>query len=83
MGIQCPKCHHNNLPDTVFCTKCATPLPDSVEISHTKTLKTPIKELTRGTTFAGRYEIIEELGVCRRTVSDSFADFLSYRFLFS
>ncbi|MCJ7684678.1 MAG: serine/threonine protein kinase, partial [Desulfobacteraceae bacterium] len=49
------------MPDA-FCGKCATPLPNSAEISHTKTLKTPIKELTRGTTFAGRYEIIEELG---------------------
>jgi len=30
--------------------------------SRTETLVTPTKELTRGTTFAGRYEIIEELG---------------------
>ena len=28
----------------------------------TKTLKTPVSELTRGTLFADRYEIIEELG---------------------
>jgi serine/threonine protein kinase/tetratricopeptide (TPR) repeat protein len=28
----------------------------------TETLKTPIKELTTGSTFAGRYQIIEELG---------------------
>jgi serine/threonine protein kinase/Tfp pilus assembly protein PilF len=29
---------------------------------HTKTLETPTEELTRGSVFAGRYEIIEELG---------------------
>jgi serine/threonine-protein kinase len=26
------------------------------------TLETPVEEITRGTMFAGRYEIIEELG---------------------
>jgi serine/threonine-protein kinase len=31
--------------------------------SHTDTLQTPIKEFTRGTTFAKRYELIEELGM--------------------
>jgi len=33
-----------------------------MEIPVTETLETPTEELTRGTTFAGRYEIIEELG---------------------
>ncbi len=62
--MKCPKCHHHNPPDTIYCGKCAAPLPPSEEISvsHTKTLETPIEELTRGTTFVGRYEIIEELG---------------------
>jgi serine/threonine protein kinase len=32
------------------------------EIVPTKTLETPIEKLTRGSEFAGRYEIIEELG---------------------
>jgi len=40
--------------------KCATPL--EADVVHTKTLETPTEELTRGTVFAGRYEIIEELG---------------------
>jgi len=64
MGNRCPKCHADNLDDSRFCHKCATPLPPSeeVSVSHTKTLETPVEELTRGTTFAGRYEIIEELG---------------------
>jgi len=62
MGIKCPKCNTDN-PDTQkFCGECATPLPSSKEIPVTETIVTPKEELTRGTTLAGRYEIIEELG---------------------
>jgi len=62
MGIECPKCHFDNPDDTVYCGKCATPLPSSKEIPVTETLETPKEELTTGSTFAGRYQIIEELG---------------------
>ena len=64
MGIKCPKCFFNNPDDTLYCGKCAAPLHPSEKIpsSQTKTLETPKEELTRGTTFAGRYELIEELG---------------------
>ena len=62
MVTKCPKCNTNN-PDTQkFCGECATPLPHVEDISITKTLETPKETLTRGTTFAHRYEIIEELG---------------------
>jgi len=62
MGIKCPKCQTDN-PDTQkFCGECATPLPSLKEIPVTKTLQTPIQELLGGTTFAGRYQIIQELG---------------------
>jgi serine/threonine protein kinase len=62
MGIKCPKCNTDN-PDTQkFCGECATPLPSSKEIPVTKTLEKSIQELIGGTTFAGRYQIIEELG---------------------
>lgn len=64
MGVECPKCHSNN-PDTQrFCGECGTQLPSPEEItaSPTKTLETPVQELTRGTTFADRYEFMEELG---------------------
>ncbi|MGB2763828.1 MAG: protein kinase [Candidatus Aminicenantaceae bacterium] len=64
MGIKCPKCQIDN-PDTQkFCGECATPLPSSEEIpaSPTKTLETPTEELTTGSTFAERFQIIEELG---------------------
>jgi len=62
MGIKCPKCHFDNPDDTLYCGKCATPLPSSKEIPVTETLETPTEELTTGSTFAGRYQIIEVLG---------------------
>lgn len=63
MDIKCPKCKTNN-PDTVkFCGECGTELPSLRDIDATKTIEASKDELTRGTTFAGRYEIIEELGV--------------------
>ena len=62
MSVKCPNCRAEN-PDTQkFCGQCATPLHPSKKIEVTETLETPQEELTRGTTFAGRYEIIEELG---------------------
>jgi serine/threonine protein kinase/Tfp pilus assembly protein PilF len=62
MGVECPKCKTENTSDSEFCKKCATPLSSSKKIPVTETLETPTEELTRGTTFANRYEIIEELG---------------------
>jgi len=62
VGIKCPKCQTEN-PDTKkFCGECATPLQPSKDIGVTKTLETPREKLTRGSTIAGRYEVIEELG---------------------
>jgi len=62
--MKCPKCHFENPEDTLYCGKCAAPLHPLEEISEpTKTLETPKEELIRGTTFANRYEIIEELGI--------------------
>ena len=63
MSTKCPKCDTENTQDSQFCKKCATSLPiEKGQPSFTKTLETPIEELTRGTLFADRYEIIEELG---------------------
>jgi tetratricopeptide (TPR) repeat protein/tRNA A-37 threonylcarbamoyl transferase component Bud32 len=64
MAIKCPKCQAEN-PETVkFCSECGTqiPSPKTTRPEVTETLQTPIKELTTGSTFAGRYQIIEELG---------------------
>jgi serine/threonine-protein kinase len=64
MGINCPKCQFENPDDTIYCGKCATQLKSSEEISvsPTETIETPKEELTSGATFAGRYQIVEELG---------------------
>jgi len=64
MEIKCPKCHFENPDAQRFCGECGTQLspPENIQISHTETLETPKEELTTGSTFAGRSQIIEELG---------------------
>jgi len=62
MAIKCPKCQTENPADSKFCKECATPLPFIGDLSVTKTLETPAKGLALGSTFAGRYQIVEELG---------------------
>jgi len=62
MSIKCPKCQFENPDETFYCGRCKAPLKPLEEISVTKTLETPAKGLTSGTTFATRYEVIEELG---------------------
>ena len=64
MTIICPKCHSENPETKQFCADCGTQFEPSRDIQPkvTETLHTPIHELTTGSTFAGRYQIIEELG---------------------
>ena len=64
MSITCPKCHSENPETKQFCADCGTQLPSSSAIHPevTETVQTPGRELTTGSTFAGRYQIIEELG---------------------
>ena len=65
MATKCPKCDFEN-PDTQkFCGDCGTQLGQDIP-EVTKTLETPSQELRRGTTFAGRYEIVEKLGKGKR-----------------
>jgi serine/threonine protein kinase/tetratricopeptide (TPR) repeat protein len=64
LAIKCPSCHSDN-PETVkFCGECGTALPPSKDCPPvmTETLRTPVKELARGTVFGRRFEVIEELG---------------------
>ncbi len=62
MGVNCPKCQHENPDDTLYCGKCAAPLKSSEKISNTKTFIPHSESLQKGSTLAGRYKIIEELG---------------------
>jgi serine/threonine protein kinase/Flp pilus assembly protein TadD len=65
MAITCPKCHSENPETKQFCADCGTrliPLAKDIYAGITETVQTPIKELTTGSTFAGRYQVIEELG---------------------
>ncbi|UCG69877.1 MAG: zinc ribbon domain-containing protein, partial [Thermoplasmata archaeon] len=62
MSVKCPKCHHDNPDDTIYCGKCASPLKPSEDMAATETIRAPHEDLIRGTIFANRYEIIEELG---------------------
>jgi predicted Ser/Thr protein kinase len=60
----CPQCQAENQADSRFCHKCATPLQidKGGPIDRTLTLEFSPAALARGTLFAGRYEVIEELG---------------------
>jgi len=62
--MKCPKCQADNPDMQRFCGECGTQLSisEDISVSHTETLETPKDELSTGSTFAGRYQIIEELG---------------------
>ncbi len=64
MDINCPECHFANTSDSQYCKKCGAHLSSSekASIAHTETLQAPKADLTTGSTYAGRYQIIEELG---------------------
>jgi len=64
MTVKCPRCSTDNPDTSRFCGNCAAPLTSKAEAppSFTTTLEIPSDQLVRGTVFASRYEIIEELG---------------------
>ena len=63
MSHKCPNCNTDN-PDTQsYCGVCGTKLGTPEDIPfHKKTLETPFPQFSPGTSLAGRYEIIKELG---------------------
>ncbi len=62
MSVKCPKCQYENPDHSLSCEKCSALLEPEEEFSATKTFQTPAKGLTSGTTFATRYEVVEEVG---------------------
>jgi len=62
--MKCPRCQAENPQTSLLCGGCGAKLDAAKDLSlfQTETIQTPLKELTTGSTFAGRYQIIEELG---------------------
>ena len=62
--MKCSRCGFDNPSETRFCGRCAAPLvPDAAASpTLTGTMAAPVRELETGTTFARRYQVIEELG---------------------
>lgn len=62
--MECPKCAFNNPDNTRFCGNCASPLqPEDHIPSLTKTLQVSTDHLVQGSVFAGKYKILERLGI--------------------
>jgi serine/threonine protein kinase len=64
MAVDCPKCHADNPDTSRFCGNCATSLTpaQAAQSAAAEILESPARAVTPGTIFAGRYQIIEELG---------------------
>ena len=59
--MKCPECNAANPSDTRFCGNCGASLHPKKD-SPTRTMIATRKDLNIGSTLAGRYHIIEELG---------------------
>ncbi len=64
MTTQCPKCKTANPDESKFCNECGSQLDsiDQMAASPTQTLEAPREDLATGATFAGRYQVIDQLG---------------------
>jgi serine/threonine protein kinase len=62
--MKCPHCDYDNPNDSRFCSQCGTKFgpPEDISEVPTMTRQTASEYFTPGSTFAERYQIIEELG---------------------
>ena len=63
--MKCPKCQSDNPQASSYCAECGTSLTpplDQASQIRTQTLVPSFEPFSTGTLFAGRYQIIEELG---------------------
>ena len=62
--MKCSKCLFENPAGSHFCGSCGFDLSSSEKtpFSATKTFQVSLREPAQGTVYAGRYEVIEELG---------------------
>lgn len=63
--MKCEKCGFENPANSQFCNKCGTQNIHSKEDSspQTRTLKLPVQKLSIGSTFGGRYQVVEQIGI--------------------
>jgi len=62
--MKCPSCEFENPDNTRFCGHCASPLHQKDGYSSlTKTLQVSTNQLLQGSIFAGKYKILERLGI--------------------
>ncbi|MCJ7579299.1 MAG: protein kinase [Candidatus Aminicenantes bacterium] len=63
--MKCPKCKTENSNKSKYCANCGEKLIPTGEVnpSPTQTLFTVFRDLSIGSTFADRYQVIEELGL--------------------
>ena len=62
MVTKCPESHFESTFDSKFFKECGIQLRSIKDIEATEALETSEEELTTGSAFVGRYQIIEELG---------------------
>lgn len=64
MATKCPGCRSDNSEGAAFCSACGAALPSRGDHppAVVETLRSPVRDLTTGSTFADRYQVIEELG---------------------
>jgi len=61
--MNCPQCAFDNPADSRYCSRCGSKISPSGKITFTRdALDSITKEFKIGSTFGGRYLIIEELG---------------------
>ena len=62
--MRCSRCSAENAEELLYCRSCSAPLSPASDsgFNTTEILPEPCLDFAPGTSFAGRYEIIEELG---------------------
>ena len=63
--MKCPRCEFENTSDSVYCSRCGTQLikpSPAASLTQTATFLASPRALAVGGTFAGRYQVTEELG---------------------
>ena len=64
--MKCPRCQADNPTESLYCGRCGTQLGAArgapASFTRTAAFEPPVPELSPGTVFAGRYQVMEELG---------------------